>query len=141
MTARYFTGANGALYVGGSQVAKIRNWSISGAVETLETTTTGDSARSFIYGRQEYSGSCTALYYEDSGGSLAMSSLLSNIFRTDATPADNTATLRLQLADTRRIEAEVLFTTASMAVTTDEIVSVDLDFQVTGHLTVATLGG
>lgn len=140
MTARYYTGTDGALFVGGTQVAKIRNWSLNGEVESLETTTTGDSARTFIYGIQNYTGNCTALYYENSSGALEMSSMLANIIRTDATPAGNTSTLRLQLSGSRQIEATVLFTAASFGVTTGEIVSVDLEFQVTGHLTTATLG-
>lgn len=140
MTARYYTGTDGALFVGGTQVAKIRNWSLNGEVETLETTTTGDAARTFVYGIQNYTGSCTALYYENSSAALEMSSMLSNIIRTDATPAGNTSTLRLQLSASRQVEATVLFTSASFAVSTGEIVSVDLEFQVTGHLTTATLG-
>lgn len=139
--ATYFTGADGALLVDGTQVAKIRNWAIEGAVEALETTTTGDTARNFVYGRQSYSGSCTALYYEDGGGALAMSSLLANIFRTSGTSATATNTLLLQVAADRQFQATVLFTSASMAVTTGEIVSVQLSFQVTGNLTTATIGG
>jgi hypothetical protein len=140
MSNRYYTGSDGALFVGGSQVAKIRDWTLTGQVDALETTTTGDFARTFIYGIQNYTGSCTALYYENSSSALEMSSMLANIIRTTATPANSTATLRLQLSASRSIEAVVLFTSAAFGVTTGEIVSVDLDFQVTGHLTTATLG-
>lgn len=140
MTARYYTGIDGALFVGGTQVAKVRNWSLNGQVDALETTKTGDTARTFIYGIQNYTGNCTAMYYENSAGALDMASMLSNIIRTSETPATSTATLRLQLSSTRQIEASVLFTSASFAVTTGEVVSVDLEFQVTGHLTTATLG-
>lgn len=140
MTARYYTGIDGALFVGGTQVAKIRNWSLNGQVEALETTKTGSSARTFIYGRQNYTGNCTAMYYENDASALDMSSMLSNIIRTTETPATSTATLRLQLSSTRRIEAAVLFTSASFGVTSGEIVTVDLEFQVTGNLTTATLG-
>lgn len=139
--ATYFTGADGALFVDGTEVAKIRNWTIQGTVEALETTTTGDTARNFVYGRQTYDGSCTALYYEDGGGSLAMSSLLGNIFRTTGTTATATNTLLLQVASDRQLQASVLFTNASMAVTTGDIVTVELSFQVTGNLTTATIGG
>lgn len=137
--ATYYTGANGALLVNGTQVAKIRSWSITGSVEALDVTTTGDTANKFIYGRQNYSGSCTALYYENDSGSLEMSSMLGNILRTSATPATNTNTLRLKLADDRVLEATVLFTQADLAVTTGDLVSVNLSFQVTGGLTTATL--
>lgn len=137
--ATYYTGANGALLVNGTQIAKIRSWSITGSVEALDVTTTGDTANKFIYGRQNYSGSCTALYYENDSGSLEMSSMLANILRTSATPATNTNTLRLKLADDRVLEATVLFTQADLAVTTGDLVSVNLSFQVTGGLTTATL--
>jgi hypothetical protein len=137
--ATYYTGANGALLVNGTQVAKIRSWNITGSVEALDVTTTGDTANKFIYGRQNYSGSCTALYYENDSGSLEMSSMLGNILRTSATPATNTNTLRLKLADDRVLEATVLFTQADLAVTTGDLVSVNLSFQVTGGLTTATL--
>lgn len=137
---KHFTGANGALYVGGTRIAKVRNWSISGSVETLNVTRTDDTAAKFIYGRQSYSGSCTALYYEDDASALEMSALLSNIIRTSGTSATATATLLLELAANRRIQATVLFTQADISASTGDIVSANLSFVVTGNLTVATMG-
>jgi hypothetical protein len=137
--ATFYTGANGALFVDGTEVAKIRNWNITGSVEALDVTTTGDTALKYVYGRQSYSGSCTALYYENSGGALEMASMLANIMRTSATPATNTNTLRLTLANDRVLEATVLFTQSDLAVTTGDLVSVNLSFQVTGGLTTATI--
>jgi len=138
--AKHFTGADGALYVGGTRIAKVRNWSISGSVETLNVTRTDDTASKFIYGRQSYSGSCTALYYEDDASALEMSALLSNIIRTSGTTATATATLLLELASNRQIQATVLFTQADINASTGDIVSVNLSFVVTGNLTVATMG-
>ena len=138
--AKHFTGADGALYVGGTRIAKIRNWSISGSVETLNVTRTDDTASKFIYGRQSYSGSCTALYYEDDASALEMSTLLSNIIRTSGTTATATATLLLELASTRQIQATVLFTQADITASTGDIVSVNLSFVVSGNLAVATMG-
>jgi len=138
--AKHFTGADGALYVGGTRIAKVRNWSISGSVETLNVTRTDDTAAKFIYGRQSYSGSCTALYYEDDASALEMSALLSNIIRTSGTSATATATLLLELAANRRIQATVLFTQADISASTGDIVSANLSFVVTGNLTVATMG-
>lgn len=138
--AKHFTGADGALYVGGTQIAKVRNWNISGSVETLNITRTDDTAARFIYGRQAYSGSCTALYYEDDANALEMSALLSNIIRTSGTSATATATLLLELASNRQIQATVLFTQADIAASTGDIVSVNLAFQVTGNLSIATMG-
>lgn len=138
--AKHFTGADGALYVGGTRIAKVRNWSISGSVETLNVTRTDDTAAKFIYGRQSYSGSCTALYYEDDASALEMSALLSNIIRTSGTSATATATLLLELAANRQIQATVLFTQADISASTGDIVSANLSFVVTGNLTVATMG-
>ena len=139
--ATYFTGADGALLVDGTEVAKIRDWSISGSAEALETTTTGDSARTFVYGRQSYTGQCSALYYEDSAGALVMAPLLANIYRTTDLSATTTNTLVLKLADDRQLQATVLFTQGSMAVSAGQIVIAQLSFQVTGNLTTATIGG
>lgn len=138
--AKHFTGSDGALYVGGTRIAKIRNWSISGSVETLNVTRTDDTATKFIYGRQSYSGSCTALYYEDDASALEMSALLTNIIRTSGTTATATATLLLELASNRQIQATVLFTQADITASTGDIVSVNLSFVVTGNLSVATMG-
>lgn len=138
--AKHFTGSDGALYVGGTRIAKVRNWNISGSVETLNVTRTDDTASKFIYGRQSYSGSCTALYYEDDASALEMSALLSNIIRTTGTTATATATLLLELASNRQIQATVLFTQADISATTGDIVSVNLSFVVTGNLAVATMG-
>lgn len=138
--AKHFTGADGALYVGGTRIAKVRNWSISGSVETLNVTRTDDTAAKFIYGRQSYSGSCTALYYEDDASALEVSALLSNIVRTSGTSATANATLLLELATNRQLQATVLFTQADISASTGDIVSANLSFVVTGNLTVATMG-
>jgi hypothetical protein len=138
--AIYFTGANGSLLVDGTEIAKIRNWSLTGSIETLDITTTGDTALEFIYGRQSYSGSCTALYYETDAGALAANALLVKIIRTDAPSPTGTKLLRLQLSDYRVIEANVFFTQVGIACTTGDLVSVDISFQVTGHLVTATMG-
>jgi hypothetical protein len=66
--------------------------------------------------------------------------MLQNIIRTTATTPTATQTLRLKLADDRVIEAAVLFTQADIAVTTGDLVSVNLAFQVNGGLTTATMG-
>ena len=138
--AIYFTGANGSLLVDGTEIAKIRNWSLTGSIETLDITTTGDTALEFIYGRQSYSGSCTALYYETDAGALAANVLMAKVIRTDAPNPTSTRLLRLQLADDRVIEANVFFTQVGIACTTGDLVSVDISFQVTGHLVTATMG-
>lgn len=138
--ATYFTGANGALLVNGTSIAKIRNWSIAGNIETLDTTTTGDSALTYVYGRQSYTGSCTVFYYESDTGALEASALISNIISTSAPSPTATHQLQLQLASDRVIQANVFFTQVGIACSAGDLVSVDVSFQVTGQLVTATMG-
>lgn len=140
MSARYFTGIDGALLIDGTQVAKIRSWSLSASVDTIETTTTADYSRSYVFGRQSWSGSCTALYYENSAGALAMQPLLSNTIRTTTLPSTTTQTLKLQLTSARAVEATVLISSATITATAGEVVEVSIEFVVTGLLTEATMG-
>lgn len=140
MPARYFTGTDGALLIAGTQIAKIRDWSLTGTAETIETTTTADTARTYVFGRQSWTGSCTALYYEDSTGALAMQPLLSNIFRTTALPNTTTHVLKLQLTALRAIQATVLISSADIAASYGNVVEASIQFSVTGLLTEATMG-
>lgn len=140
MAARYYTGIDGALLIGGNQIAKIRSWSLTANADVIETTTTADYARTYVFGRQGWSGSCTALYYVNSAGSLAMQPLLANTIRTTALPSTTTHVLKLQLTSTRAIQANVLIQSAGITATSGEVVEVSIDFTVTGLLTEATMG-
>lgn len=138
--AKYYSGADGALYVDGTLLAKIKSWSLIGTVETLNTTRTDDTAQTFVYGRQSYSGNCVAYYYEDDASALEASLLVSNILRTSSTTPTATATLLLALAPMRQIQATVLFTQAEISASTNELVAVGMSFVVSGNLLIATMG-
>lgn len=140
MPSRYYTGTDGALLLDGTQIARVRDWSLTGTVETVETTTTADAARTYAFGRQSWSGSCSALYYEDSTGALAMQPLLSNIFRTTALPSTTTHVIKLQLTPLRAVQATVLITKAAISASSGAVVEASIDFTVTGLLTEATMG-
>lgn len=140
MSPRYYTGIDGALLIGGTEVAKVRNWNLTATADTIETTTTADYARTYVFGRQGWSGSCSALYYENSAGALAMQPLLANTIRTTALPSTTTHVLKLQLTPSRAIEATVLINAAAIAATAGDVVEVSIDFVVTGLLTEATMG-
>ena len=140
MSTRYFSGIDGALLIGGTQIAKVRSWSLSATADTIETTTTADYARTYVFGRQGWSGSCTVLYYENSAGALAMQPLLANTIRTTSLPSTTTHVLKLQLTSARAIQANVLINSASISASSGEVVEVYVDFVVTGLLTEATMG-
>ena len=140
--AKQFTGIDGSLYLDGAKVAKVRNWNLSASADTLETTTLGDFAKTYVYGVQSFSGSCTALYYEDDANKIAASGLLSDVLRTTATPTQPTHVLELRLeggASPRRVSFSVLLNQVEIAASAGEIIEASISFTVTGALTAATM--
>lgn len=140
MTARYFTGTDGALLVNGAAIAKITSWSLTASVETVETTVIDSPARTYVFGRQQWAGSCVALYYEDSVGDLDTQPLLENTIRTSLLSHTATHTIELQLTSSRVFEATVLISSASIQTTKDTAVEVSVEFIVTGLPLDATMG-
>ncbi len=140
MAARYFTGIDGKLLLDGQQIAKIQQWSFSSEIEALETTTTGDTARKYIFGRVGWAGSCTAFYYEDSAGALTMAPLLDSTFRTAAVSNTQTYTMKFQLNSARVVEMEVLITGASIEAAAGDIITANINFVVTGYPSDVSIG-
>ena len=66
--AKVFTGKDGRLLLDGVEQIKVTNWSMTGSLEMLETTSIGDNQRSYAPGVQEFNGSATLLYYNDGAG-------------------------------------------------------------------------
>ena len=61
--AKIFTGKDGRLLLDDLEQVKVTNWSLTGNLEMLETTSLGDNQRTYCPGLQEFSGSATLLYY------------------------------------------------------------------------------
>ena len=59
--AKIYTGRDGRLLIDDLEQIKVTNWSMSGSLEMLETTTLGDAQRSYTPGVQEFNGSATIL--------------------------------------------------------------------------------
>lgn len=140
MTARYFTGIDGALLVNGSRVAKIVSWVLNASVEVVETTVIDAQARTYVFGHQQWSGSCVALYYKKATGTLDTQPLLANTIRTAILSPTTTHTLELQLTTDRVFEATVLINSASIKASNGDRVEVDIEFTVTGLPIDATMG-
>ncbi len=141
--AKQFTGIDGSLLLDGTKVAKVRDWSLSASADTLETTTLGDFAKTYVYGVQSFSGSCTALYYEDDAGKITAGGLLGDVLRTTATPTQPTHTLELRLdggASARRVSFSVLLNQVEISASAGGIIEASISFVVTGALTAVALG-
>lgn len=140
MATRYFTGMDGALLVNGSRIAKIVSWTLNATVEVIENTVIDARARTYVFGHQQWSGSCVALYNEDSLGELDPQPLLSNTLRTTILSPTTTHTLELQLAADRVFEATVLINSASLQASSGKTVEAAIEFTVTGLPIDATMG-
>jgi hypothetical protein len=138
--SKYYTGIDGSLLINGTEIAKIRNWSLSGSADTLATTNLGQSAPTYRFGRQSYNGSATALYYTNSVGALEMAPLLANTIRTSAVSTSSTHTLKLKIDTAREIEATVLINSAELSCSAGDVMTVNISFVVSGLLSIATMG-
>jgi len=142
--AKIYTGRDGSLLFAGTTQAKVTSWSFQADLEVLETTTLGDSQRSYTPGIQGFSGSATLLYYKADDGSIDAGNFLSKIINAGATgvTTSDVVTLTLRLADgadQNDIAFSAYITSASIGASVGEITSAQVSFQTTGSLTTASL--
>ena len=140
--AKQFTGIDGALYADGNRIAKITAWQFQGQVDSLETTTLGDFARTYVYGVQSYQGSCSLLYYEADGPQIEGHGLLTDVLRTTQTPTEPTHTMELQYmngATNHSVRFKCILPTVAIAANVGGIVTAEVSFTVCGSLTACSL--
>lgn len=142
--AKAYTGRDGQLLLGGSTLVKVTNWSIEAQVDMLETTSLGDSQRSFVPGLQSFTGSATLIYYKADNDSIDASQLLQKVIRTGTggVTASDIVTMTLRLvdgSDLNDITLSAFITGASIGAAVGEIVSAQISFQGTGALAAASI--
>ena len=144
--AKYFSGKDGALFVGGVQVGQLQSWSFSQSMSVLEITAMGDTDRTLKPGVRSYSGSARAYYYTaTAAGAPNVTDLLTAAIKGSGTESDK-VTLKLRLEETsgsdtnaRDIEFGAYVTSVSMSSSVGEISSVDFSFEVDGAPSVDTI--
>lgn len=118
---------------------KVTNWSLQGDLETLETTSLGDTVRSYAPGVQSFSGSATLLYYDDGANNDART-LLQKVITTGAVTSPVTLTLRLTEGGANRdVTLDAYITSATIGASVGEVSSAQISFQATGALTTASI--
>ena len=142
--AKFYTGRDGSLLLDGVTQAKVTSWSFSSDLETLETTTLGESHRSYTPGVQGASGSATLLYYKADDGSNDAGALLKKLIHTDPEGITETDTVVFTLryasgTNFNDIKFTAYITSASLASNVGEVASAQVNFQVTGQLTEVSL--
>ena len=124
--AKYFSGKDGKLLVGGANVAQLQSWSFSQSMSVLEITAMGDTDRTLKPGVRSYSGSARAYYYtsaaiKDSG---TESDKVTLICRLEESAGSAT--------NARDIEFNVYITSVSMSSSVGEVSSVDFSWEADG---------
>lgn len=140
--AQTFTGRDGRLLLGSDTLVKVTNWTLQADLETLETTTLGDSQRNYVPGVQSFSGSASLLYYIDADNTNDASTLLRKLVKTSGVTTSDTVSLTLRLTSdlgNNDVSLTAYITSVSIGASVGEIVSAQINFQGTGALTTATL--
>jgi hypothetical protein len=137
---KVYTGIEGSLFVDGQKVGKVRNWTFDGDAEALETTTLGDYAPTYRYGRQSYAGSCTLYYYRNEADSIEGKTLFGTVLRTGKIDPDQKHRFKLVAGD-RSLEFDALVTSVGLGAEQGDVMSADVSFVVSGPLIEASMGG
>ena len=140
--AKIFTGKDGRLLLDGLEQVKVTNWSLTGNLEMLETTSLGDNQRTYCPGLQEFSGSATLLYYNNDAGRNDASTALRKVLRVDGVSQGDTVDMRLRLLEgstNRDVRLTAYITSVSFGASVGEVSSAEINFQGTGALTAVTI--
>jgi len=122
----YYSGKDGTLTYNGTAVAKVSNWSVSSAVDPLETTVLTDSDRSFVPGIRSISGSATIFYYDD-----AAVPLLQRIIKTAVVSEADVLVIKLGWGS-KFIQGSCVITSAELSCAVGEVMQASIQFQFTG---------
>ena len=137
-----YTGRDGRLLIDGTEQIKVTNWSLSGSLEMLETTTLGESQRSYAPGVQEFNGSATLLYYNDGTGRNDAATALKKVLRIAGVSSADTVTLTLRLVEgntNHDVQLTAYITSVSFGTSVGEVSRAEISFQGTGALTAVTI--
>jgi hypothetical protein len=137
-----FTGKDGRLLLDDVDQIKVTNWSLTGNLEMLETTSLGDNQRSYCPGVQNFSGSATLLYYNDGAGRNDAALALRKVLRIDGVSEGDTVDMRLRLVEgstNHDVRLATYITSVSFGASVGEVSSAQINFQGTGALTAVTL--
>ena len=135
----FYTGRTGKLRLGGSEVSKVRNWTLDTSVNLLDTTALGDTANTFTPGLFSATGSASLSYYN--GDTTDVTNLLEKIAKTGAITDSDEVALTFEVGTGQSFVADAFINSASISSSTDELTTVSFNFTINGPLTTVTLTG
>jgi len=123
------TGSEGLIKVGSDTIGELKSWSLSESAGTIETTTLSDSAKTFVVGTTEWSGSCDCFLDENDGGQTALTagaSVTLKFYFEGATTGD------------KYYSGTALVESIERSGSSDDMVNTSFNFKGTGVLSLAT---
>ena len=141
---KVYTGRDGVMQLAGVTLAKVSSFSLQSDLETLETTTLGDSVRSYSPGILGYSGNASLLYYKDGNNAINTADLLNKLIKTGTDGVSSSDTVELTFRwvdgnDNNDIKMTAYVTSASMGAATADLVRAEISFVGTGALSTVTI--
>lgn len=140
--AKVYTGKDGRLLIDGTEQIKVSNWTLTGSLEVLETTTLGDSQRTYIPGVQEFNGSASLLYYNDGTDRNDAATALKKVLKVAGITDSDTVTMTLRLVEgttNHDVQLTAYITSVSFGASVGEVSRAEISFQGTGALTTVTI--
>ena len=140
--AKVYTGRDGRLLMDGTEQIKVTNWTLTGSLEMLETTSLGESQRTYTPGIQEFNGSATLLYYNDGTGRNDAAVALKKVLRISGVSDGDTVDMRLRLVEgstNHDVRLTTYITSVTFGASVGEVSSAQINFQATGALSEVTI--
>lgn len=123
-------GKEGTVQVGSNSIAEIRSFSIDETVDTVEDTSMGNAAKTYLASIKDFSGSVDVLYDEtDTNGQVALA--------VGATVTLNFAPEGAATGDVK-LTGDAIVTSKSISSSFDGLVEASISVQGTGGLTTTT---
>lgn len=146
----FYSGKDGELWIDGVKAARVRGWSVSSSVATLDTTSLEQTDRTVISGIRSTNGNCSLFYYEtDPGSSGDCGTLLRKVMQAATTsdtgiaPVPQNVRLKLKVNDGTTnghyIEGDCVITSASMTMAVGEVLAAEVAFEFNGAPTSVVL--
>ena len=125
-----FTGKAGGVQTGSNALAEVRSYSITQTGDTTESTSMGDSAKTFEATLTEFSGSVD-LFFDDTDTSGQVSLTIGSSFTLNLAPEGTGS-------GSYKLSGSAIVTDVTRTAAHDGLVEMTIAFQGTGALTIGT---
>ena len=125
-----FSGKAGVVQTGSNALAEVRSYSITQTGDTTESTSMGDSAKTFEATQTEFNGSID-LYFDDTDTSGQVSLTIGSSFTMNLGPEGTRS-------GSYKLSGSGIVTEKTITATHDGLVEMTIAFQGTGALTIGT---